>query len=106
MLLGAPNEDNYSRSSISSSMVVERSRFGGDESANYVVPDDVTVDILSSIQMHFGLVSKRWILRHVQCFGLAVGFAIRGVRGKLLGKNMMEKSGRILCIFISDFFHM
>jgi hypothetical protein len=31
----------------------------------YVVPDDATADILSSIQMRFGPVPKHWILRHV-----------------------------------------
>ena len=35
------------------------SRFEGDESASYVALADVTVGILSSIQMRFGLVSKR-----------------------------------------------
>ena len=68
MLLGAPNKDSYSGSSISSLMVAERkSRFRDDESASYIVPDDATTDILSLIQMRFGLVPKRWILRHVQC---------------------------------------
>ena len=66
----SPNEDSYSESSISSSMVVERKpRFQGDESASYVVLNDVIADIFSSIQMSFGLVPKRWILRHIQCFG-------------------------------------
>ena len=36
----------------------------------YVVPSNATVDVLSSIQLCFGLVSKRWFLRHVQCFGV------------------------------------
>jgi hypothetical protein len=70
VLLGASNEDSYSGSSISSLMVVERkSRFRDDESASYVVPDDATADIFSSVHMRFGLVPKRWILRYVQCFG-------------------------------------
>ena len=69
VLLGAPNEDSDFGSSISSSMAAERkSRPQDDKSASYVVPDDASVDILSSIQMRFRLVSKRWILRHVQCF--------------------------------------
>ena len=60
MLPGAPNKDSYSGSSISSSMVAERkSRFRDDESASYIVPDDETIDILSLIQMRFGLVPKR-----------------------------------------------
>ena len=45
-----------------------KSRFGGYEFASYAIPDDATADILSSIQLHFGLVPKRWILRHVHCF--------------------------------------
>jgi hypothetical protein len=49
VLLGAPNEDIYSGSSISSSMVTKRSIFGGDEFASYVVPDKATSDIFSSI---------------------------------------------------------
>jgi hypothetical protein len=56
--LGASNKDSYSGSSISSSMVTKRSRFGGDKSASYVAPDDVTAYILSSIQMCFGLVLR------------------------------------------------
>jgi hypothetical protein len=61
VLLGAPNEDNYFGSSISSSMIAEsKSRFGCDEFASYVVPDDATLNILSSIQMCFGSVPKRW----------------------------------------------
>jgi hypothetical protein len=57
-------------------MAVERkSRSRGDKYASYVVSDDATADIFSSIQMHFGLVSKRCILRHIQCFG--VGHWIR-----------------------------
>ena len=66
MLLGAPNEDSYSGASISSSLVVERkSRSEGDEFAFYAAPDDATADILSSIQIRFGLVPKHWILRHI-----------------------------------------
>jgi hypothetical protein len=49
VLLGTPNKDSYSGTSISSLMVTERkSSIGGNESASYVVPDDATVDILSS----------------------------------------------------------
>jgi hypothetical protein len=49
VLLGTPNADSYSGTSISSSMVTERkSSIGGNEYASYVVPDDATVDILSS----------------------------------------------------------
>jgi dihydroxyacetone kinase len=48
VLIGTPNKDSYSGTSISSSMVAERKSRIGDESASYVVPDDVTVDILSS----------------------------------------------------------
>lgn len=59
MLVSTPNEDSYSWSSISSPMVTEsRSRIGGDESAAYVVSDDTSVDVLSSIQICFGLVSE------------------------------------------------
>ena len=47
---GTSNEDSYSASSISSSMVTERkSSSRGNDSASYVVPDDATVDILSAI---------------------------------------------------------
>jgi hypothetical protein len=47
---GSPYEDSNSRSSISSSMVVERkSRSRGNESASYVVPDDAITYILSAI---------------------------------------------------------
>jgi hypothetical protein len=49
VLLCAPNEDIYSGSSISSSMVMKRSIFGDDESASYVIPDDTTADIFSWI---------------------------------------------------------
>ena len=50
VLLGASNGDNYFGSSISSSMVTKReSRLEGDVSAFYVVLDDATVDVLSSI---------------------------------------------------------
>ena len=60
VLLGTPNEDSYIGSSISSLMAVERkSRIGGNESASYFVFNDVTVDILSSMQICFGLVLER-----------------------------------------------
>ena len=50
MLIGTPNEDNYSGSLTSLSMVSERkSRIKCDNCASYVVPDDATVDILLSI---------------------------------------------------------
>jgi hypothetical protein len=50
VLLGAPYEDNDLGSSISSSMAAERkSRSRGDDSASYVIPDDVTTDILLAI---------------------------------------------------------
>jgi hypothetical protein len=66
VLLDAPNEDKYSGSSISSPLVAEKkSMFEGDESASYATPDDAAANIFSSIQMCFGLVLKRWILRHV-----------------------------------------
>jgi hypothetical protein len=56
MLLGTPNKDIFFGSLTLSSMVVERkSRIGGNESASYVVPNDATSDILSSLQIHFGL---------------------------------------------------
>jgi hypothetical protein len=46
----SPDENGDSRSLISSSMVMERkSRFRGDESASYVVPNDVTTDTLLAI---------------------------------------------------------
>jgi hypothetical protein len=48
VLLGTPNEDKYSGTSISTVDGLERkSRIGGDESALYVVPDNATADILS-----------------------------------------------------------
>jgi hypothetical protein len=47
---GTSNEDSYSRSSISLSVVIERnSSFEGDEYASYAAPDDAIADILSSI---------------------------------------------------------
>ena len=47
VFLGAPYGDSDSRSSISSSVVVERkSRFEVDKSASYAIPDDATADIL------------------------------------------------------------
>jgi hypothetical protein len=50
VLLGVPYKDSDSGSLISLSMVVKRkSRSRGDEYASYVVPDDATADILSSI---------------------------------------------------------
>ena len=64
-----PNEDNYFESLISLLVAMERkSRFEGDKSASFVVHDDATADVLLSIQMRFGPVLERWILRHVQCF--------------------------------------
>jgi uncharacterized membrane protein len=58
-------------------LVAERkSRFEGDKSTSYVASGDATTDILSSIQMCFGLVPRRWILQHVPCFRLVVGFGI------------------------------
>jgi len=66
MLLGTPNEDISFGSSTLSSMVIERkSRIGGNEFAYYVIPNDATVNILSSIEICFGLVLERWILRHI-----------------------------------------
>jgi hypothetical protein len=47
VLLGATYEDNDFGASISSSMVTERK--SGDESVSYVVSDDATADILSTI---------------------------------------------------------
>jgi hypothetical protein len=68
-IMGSPNKYGYSRSSISSSMAGERkSGIEGDEFVSYTVPDDATADILSLIQMCFGLVLEHWILRLVQCF--------------------------------------
>ena len=56
---------------ISSLTIAERkSRIGGNESTSNVVSDDATANILSSIQMYFGLVLKRWILWHIQCLGV------------------------------------
>ena len=50
VLLGTSNRDSNFGSSISLSMVAKReSRLEGDVSAFYIVPDDATVDILSSI---------------------------------------------------------
>jgi hypothetical protein len=57
VLLGAPYQDNDSGSS--SVAAKRKSSFEGDKSASYVIPDDATADI-----------PKRWILRHVQCFGV------------------------------------
>jgi hypothetical protein len=54
---GIPYEDNDSRSSISSSMITER--ISKSPGAAYAVPDNATVDILSAIYMHFGLIPKR-----------------------------------------------
>jgi len=75
MLIGTPNEDNYSGSLTSLSMVSERkSRIKGGKCASYVVLDDATAnvhlyyDVLLLIQMRFGLVSEHWTLQHVQCF--------------------------------------
>jgi len=49
VLLGAPYGDSDSKSSFSSSVVVERKpRFEGDKSASYAIPDDATADILST----------------------------------------------------------
>jgi hypothetical protein len=46
VLLGTPYEDNDLRSSISSSMAVERkSRSRGDKCTSYVVSDDAIADI-------------------------------------------------------------
>jgi hypothetical protein len=65
-------EDNYSGSSISSSLVAERnSRLKGGEFASYATPNDANIDILSLIQMCSELVLKCWILQHVQCFGVS-----------------------------------
>ena len=97
-----------SRSSILSQVVVERKlRYRGDDSPSYVVPDDVTVDILSAIQMRFGLVRKRYILRYVQCF--AVGRWIQykagsDVRGKPSGKKTMKESEYSIIYFYFRFF--
>jgi hypothetical protein len=46
----------------------EEIKFGGNESASYVVSNDAISDVLSLIQIRFGLVLERCILRHVQCF--------------------------------------
>jgi hypothetical protein len=101
--------------------------FGGDVSASYVVPDDATADTLSSIQMRFGVVPKRWILRHVQCFvvgrwsirttlsnvlWLVVGFNIRTTFWLQRSREAIgeEDDGRIwieyYVYFILDFFHV
>jgi hypothetical protein len=113
VLLGASNEDSYSGSSISSLMVVERkSRFRDDESASYVVPDDVTADIFSSVHMRFGLVPKRWILRYVQCFGGGRWIQHKDRTSALAfeERHWEEDDGRIWIaysvFFISDFFHV
>jgi hypothetical protein len=68
---GSPlREDSDTRSSISSSMVVERiSSSQGDESAAYVLLDDRCNYRYSFSDLDtFWTVPKRWILRHVQCF--------------------------------------
>jgi len=70
VLLGTLHRYSNSRSSDTSSMVVERksdiqrdeSRVGGDESRVYAI-----ADVLLSLQVHFGLLSECWILRYV-CF--------------------------------------
>jgi hypothetical protein len=90
---------------------VERiSGLEGDESASYADPDDATADILSWIQMCFRLVSKRWILRHVQYFGVdcwiwhkdcTLAPAFEDVIGK---EKRWKKLDRILCIFVLFFF--
>jgi len=58
--MGTPNKDNYSGSSISPSMVAKRkSRIEDNEYVSYViVPNDVTIDIFSLIQICFGIVSE------------------------------------------------
>ena len=107
-----PNEDSYSWSSISSSLVTERnSRLEGDESASYATPDNATIDILSSIHMRFGLVPKRWFLRYVQCFGvgwirhkdctLAPTFD-----GCYWERRRWKNLDRVLCIFLFQIFYM
>jgi hypothetical protein len=82
-------------------LVAERtSRFEGDESASYAALDDATADILSSIQKHFGLVPKRWILWHVRALWLRRSIDAIGE----------EQDGRMwieYCVFfISKFFYM
>ena len=75
MFLGTLNDDNYSGPLISSSMVAGRkSKFEGNEYASYVVPNNATANVLSSIQIRFELVPKRWILQHVNVLGLIIGF--------------------------------
>jgi hypothetical protein len=82
VLLGAPR---YFGSSISSSLVTERkSWFRGDEFASYAAPNNGTDDILSSIHMHFEFVPKRWILHHVQCFGVG-----HWIRHKSISKRLV-----------------
>jgi hypothetical protein len=56
------------------------------------VSEDAAADVLSSIQMHFGLVPKRYILWLVQCFG--VDREIRHMDGTLA--SVFEKA-RFVC---------
>ena len=80
-----PHEDGNFGSLILLSMVVEKksciqydeTRVGGNEYTVYSVPNDSTTDIISLLQMRFGLVSKYLILWHVECFRSDVGFDIR-----------------------------
>jgi len=74
--LGTPNENNYP----GSSMITERkSRFEGNDFASYAIRNDAIADILSSIQIRFGLALERWILWHVNVLGLIIGFGIKTV---------------------------
>jgi len=65
-----PHEDGNFGSSILLSMVVENksciqydeTRVGGNEYTVYSVPNDSTTDIISLLQMRFGLVPKYLIL--------------------------------------------
>ena len=102
MFLGTLNDDNYSGPLISSSMVAGRkSKFEGNESASYAVPNNATVEVLSSIQIRFELVPKRWISWHVNVLGLIIGFVftLASVFNKAvlikkqLWKKTMDESG-------------
>jgi hypothetical protein len=58
----------------------------GVESDTYVVPNDLTINVISSLLMCFELVPKHWILQHIKCSrvdhmtlakGLFFGFGVQ-----------------------------
>jgi hypothetical protein len=107
VLLGATDEDNNSGSSISSSMVVERnSRSRGDESAAYVVLDDATSDILSTIYMCLDWFRSIGSCRMPNILRLVVGFSIRTALWLRRSREVIreEDDGRIRIEYYVFFF--